>query len=181
MLEAVTCSQFSGAFMARRLHAAQVFVVPKRWGIFQVSALSDLVLTQARLEVYRSGERAPADDLESGAIDATALPRMFGLQRVGGLVVYGFEYLLVRDGTPIARMEAARGTADARGHGVVLRAFRLTHLPSGRTVTADRAVWRPGAGEIEIRGEYTIASGDAISHGRGLRLDAEQGLDAAPR
>jgi hypothetical protein len=54
-LEGVTFSEFRGSTLTRRLRAARVAVVPKRFGPFEIGTLDELQLTNARYELFEDG------------------------------------------------------------------------------------------------------------------------------
>jgi hypothetical protein len=181
-VEGLALSEFAGATLARRISADQLVVVPKRIGIFQVSALSELVLTRARVELFETGGGTPR--ARATAMDAIvpaegfAVPGLASVRHLAGATIYGLEVVIRRGGAPAARVEAAHARADVRTGNLVLRDFRLIELPAGRTVSAARATWRRGSDDFVIPGDWVATEAGRTRTGRGLRVDAR--FTAAP-
>lgn len=174
-IEGLTYREFLGETLARRLRADQLMLVPKRFGAFQVSAITEIVLTHARVELFEDAGAAGASATGIDAIlpaNGFAVPGLASVRHLGGATVYGLEVVVARGGAPLARVEAAHASADVRSGNLALREFRMRHLPTGRTVSAHRATWRRGADEFVIAGEYELTEAGRTRTGRGLRIDA---------
>jgi hypothetical protein len=156
-------------------------VLPKRVGLLEISPLTELVLGGARLEVFEEtprpvGAAAPGDGARAAGRHGHAsswLPALAGGRRVAGATLLGLEGLIVRDGAPLVRVEAAHATAELRTGDLALRDLRVVHLPTSRTLVAARGVWRVRASELAVRGEYALEERGIATTGRALRLDAD--------
>lgn len=172
-IDGLTYSRFVGSTLAQRLRAEQVLFLPQRLGIFQVSAMTEVVLTRVRLEVFddvRASSPGSASQLRPARV---LLPGLTGARHVSGATLYDIDCVIVRDGRSFVRIRAARGRADGFGGEVALREVRVEGPSTGRTLTAARAVWRPQASELVVRGEYTLREAGRVTTGRGIRLDAD--------
>lgn len=176
-----TLTQFSGDELTGRLHADQLLVVPKRFGILRVATVGELVLTGVRFEVFERTRPAPSPgaavrrrEAERAPVVAAALlPRPSGARHVVAASVFGLEWTVHRDGVPIARIEADRARADAGRGEVALRRFQMVHLPTGRRITASRALWRAESSTFSIPGAYELHDGGRVDRGRGLRFGVD--------
>jgi hypothetical protein len=163
---------FAASRLTSRLLADRLVIEPKRAGLLEVSALSELVLVRPRLELS-----APPRGAAAGPVGGlpTALP-LLGLGRTRHLVAatfYAPSLRFLRDGEPVAQVDADRGTARAGADEVVLHGFRLTHRASGRSVSARRAVWNVAGATFWIAGDAVVRDGDRRFGVHGVRLDAE--------
>lgn len=179
VVEGLDYSEFAGTTLARRIRAEQLVVVPKRFGIFQMSALSEAVLTRARIEVF---EPASAGAPPRAGVDAVvpvegfALPGLADVRRLAGATFYDLQIVLVRAGAPVARVGAAQASADVRSGNLILKDFRLEHPATGRVVRSTRAVWHRRSGEFSIGGDYAVEERGAVRTGRGLVVGADFAL-----
>jgi hypothetical protein len=186
-LEGVTYSEFAGERLVRRVRAEQLVVVPKQMGILQLSPVSELVLTRPAIEIFEaSGDGTRGAD--AGARDAgaslprapallgsvgPALPGLAAARHVLATTLFEPTFTFFRGGAPVARLEAARASADVRSRDLELRRVRVEHISTGRRLTADRAVWLADAGALWIEGAYVLWEGGASTRGRGLRVDVQ--------
>lgn len=178
-LEGLTYSEFIGTTLVRRTEAEQVIVVPKRFGALQVSAVSDVLVSGARIQVFESA--AGDGPLEAAGVDAVgppgglAVPGLSG-RRLAGATFHGLEVVLLRGGVPVARVAAAQASADARSGNLLLRDFELEHLPTQRVVRGPRATWRRQTRDFVIPGDHVVAEGGVTRPGRGLLVDRDFNL-----
>lgn len=173
-------TELDGARVVRRVRAAQLLVVPKRFGFLEVLGLHELVLTQARFEVFLGAVRA---DAARGGVPRSlfAVGLLGGRAGVASASMYGVECVVRRGDEPVTRIDAERGAADLRTGDVALRRFRMTHLATGRTLTAERATWSAAEGQFVIAGEWSLASDERGRAGRGLRVAVDfSGAEDAP-
>lgn len=175
VLEDVAYSEYEGARPSRRLTAAQLLVVPKRLGLFQVTGLNELVLTRPRFEIL----------LDARAPSPAAVPRdLFGVAlvrapAVASAVMFDLECVLRRDGRPLTRLSASRASVDVRTGDVSFRDFRMASAGSPRALHAARAEWRAADRRFAVRGEYDLEGGEP-RHGRGLEVDVALGRVGPP-
>lgn len=174
-LDDVVYSEHDGARESRRLTAAQLLVVPKRLGLFQVAGLNELVLARPRFEILLDA-RAP--------LPAAVPPDLFGVAlvrapAVASAAMFDLECVLRRDGRAISRISASRASADLRTGNASLRDLRIAAAEGPRALHAARAEWRAADRRFVIRGEYDL-EGEEPRHGRGLEVDVELGRVGPP-
>lgn len=177
----MTYSEFEGSRLARRIRAEQLLVVPRRVGALQLSPLSELVLTRPAIEIHEATGAPPpaapapaASPVSAPPFAGSGSPALLGLAAVRHLAfatLFDPTFTFVRDGVPVARLVARRATADAGSRDLLLRGVRLEHVPGGRTLTAERAVWLAREDALWIKGQYVLTDGGKTTRGRGLRVE----------
>lgn len=178
-LDGLTYSEFVGTTLVRRTEAEQVIVVPKQFGGLQISALSDVLVSGARIQLFEPvAEDGPLERAGLDAVvpaDGFAVPGLTGL-RLGGATFHGLEVVLLRGGAPVARVAATLANSERRSGNVVLREFELEHLPTQRVIRGPRATWRRQTRDFVIAGDYVVAEGGTTRPGRGLLVDRDFNL-----
>jgi hypothetical protein len=171
-LDGVTASQFAGTTLERRLHADQLRVVPKRFGLFGIAGLDELVLARARLELFDPpGAAAAARDGDRTASSLRLLEMAAAGRRIAGASIHGFEIDVTRGGELAARVSAALGRLEARTRDLVLEGFTVEQrVPVARSVRGARAVWRMRENAIVVDGAYELRDGARVTAGTGLRI-----------
>jgi hypothetical protein len=173
----LTLSEYDGSTVTRQLRTNQVLILPRRVGPLQIAALYEVVLTRARVDVFleAAADRASARPLAA----IFGVPVRAGVQVASGSV-FGLDWWTSRGGEPLSRIEAEHASVDFRSGEVALRQLRMTHLPTGRTIEAPRAIWRGASNDLAIRGEYVLRVGSSERRGRGLRIDPEFRIPSEP-
>jgi hypothetical protein len=173
-VEGLAYAEHAGSELTRRIEAAQLLVVPRHLGVFQVAGLYEVVLTRVRIELFLDAlRRVPAPSGSSGLATPLQLTPFHDRGKLVATSLYDVQGVAVRGGTPVSRFSAANARLDVGSGDVVLNDFRITHVPTARTVQARRALWRAQANEFRIAGDYLLTDGSALRKGRGLQVDLE--------
>ncbi len=166
--DGLTVSQFDGTRLARRLHAEQLVVVPRRFGPFRVAGLDEVVLARARLELF---EPAGGGGRAGAVLSRRTFETASAGRRVAGASIHGLEVDVRRGGVLRARVTAARGTLELRTGDLLLEDFEVDELvPLARSVRGARAAWRPREDAIVVEGPCEVREGGRVRRAAGLRI-----------
>lgn len=177
--DGLTLTRIAGERVTQRLSAEHVAVKPRRVGPFEIGPLPEIVVARGRVELL---DDATA---RAGSADVARIAALASLVHAVPAAVSllgGFECNVVRDGAPILRVTAERGSVGMGSRDLVLNGVELTNARAGRVLRARRAVWRGSA--VWVRGAYTLMQAGSTIAGTGGRFDLELNpvaVDEPPR
>ena len=147
-----TSTQYSGNFLVRQLHADEFSIEPRRFFVFNVRSINEIVIDHARLSVYLSDKitdrHVDLFSFDGGLFSAEkkgmggekiSYPSNVGL--ITRAIIKGIQIEIYRDKKPILSITARAGYINLKNKNVRLKDAVFKNTVNGKTVKSRLAVW----------------------------------------
>jgi len=175
-IEGLKYSNYKDGKMQSRVQAAQLMVVPRKIGVFQIQSINEAVISRFRLEMHsatlpdepnKTGAALP-DELSDGI---KGLASIKGSGRIVKVTIAGMEILSLRGDKPEFILQARIGTFDARHKQLQLENVSMQQPENHLRLTTDRAVWNKEINAFAVPGSYVLHRGNEVVKGENIFID----------
>lgn len=185
-IEGLKYSNYKDEKLQSRVQAAQLMVVPRKIGVFQIQSINEAVISQFRLEIFNSPPTIPgnqeklnsapsvarenefADELSEGI---KGLASIKGAGRITKVTITGMEIFSLREDKPEFILQARVGSFDARKKELQLEQVTLLQPITGMRIVTERAVWNKKIKAFEIPGDYEVTTEKGVKKGKRIYID----------
>lgn len=175
-IEGLKYSNYKDGKLKSRVQAAQLMVVPRKIGAFQIQSLNEAVISRFRLEMHsatlpdepsKTGTSLP-DELSDGI---KGLATIKGAGRIVKVTIAGMEILALRGDKPEFILQASVGSFDARHKQLQLENVIMEQPENHLRLTTDRAVWNKEINSFAVPGPYVLHRGNEVVKGENIFID----------
>jgi hypothetical protein len=175
-IEGLKYSNYKDGKLQSRVQAAQLMVVPRKIGVFQIQSINEAVISRFRLEMHsatlpdepnKTGTALP-DELSDGI---KGLATIKGAGRIVKVTIAGMEILSLRGDKPEFILQARVGSFDARHKQLQLENVIMQQPGNHLRLTTDRAVWNKEINAFEVPGSYVLQRGNEVTKGERIFID----------
>lgn len=172
-IEGLKYANYKNGKLQSRVQAAQLVVVPRKIGAFQIQSINEAVISHFRLELIRSPDKekeegALPDELSDGI---KGLASIKGSGRIVKVTIAGMEILSLRDNNPEFILQARVGSFDARHKQLQLENVVMQQPDNHLRLTTDLAVWNKEIKAFEVPGPYVLYRGKEVVKGDRVFID----------
>ncbi len=175
-IEGLKYSNYKEGKLQSRVQAAQLMVVPRKIGAFQIKSINEAVITRFRLEMHSSN--LPAEPIKTGSAlpdelsdGIKGLAAIKGTGRIVKMTIAGMEILSLRDEKPEFILQARVGSFDARHKQLQLENVIMQQPEKHLRLTTDRAIWNKEINAFEVPGPYILHRGKEVIKGERVFID----------
>lgn len=175
-IEGLKYSNYKDGKLQSRVQAAQLVVVPRRIGIFQIQSINEAVISGFRLEMHNarlaagegnSGAALP-DELSDGI---KGLASLKGAGRIVKVTIAGMEILSLRGDRAEFLLQARVGSFDARRKQLQLENVTMEQPEKQLRLTTDKALWNQDLKAFAVPGPYILYRGKEVVKGENIFID----------
>lgn len=175
-IEGLKSTNYKEGKLQSRVQAAQLVVVPRKIGVFQIQSINEAVISRFRLEMHNtarpveqnSSTAALPDELSDGI---NGLASIKGSGRIVKVTIADMEILSIRENKPEFILQARVGTFDARHKQLQLENVIMQQPENHLRLTTDRAVWNKEINAFEVPGPYVLHRGNEVVKGEHIFID----------
>ena len=175
-IEGLKYANYKDGKLQSRVQAAQLIVVPRKIGAFQIKSINEAVITRFRLEMHSSNLAAEQnktgtalpDELSDGIKGLAAIK---GTGRIVKMTIAGMEILSLRDEKPEFILQASVGSFDARQKQLQLENVTMLQPGNHLRLTTDLAIWNKEINAFEVPGPYVLYRGKEVVKGERVFID----------
>ena len=169
-------SNYKEGKLQSRVQAAQLMVVPRKIGAFQIKSINEAVITRFRLEMHSSNLPAEPNKTRSVLPDELSdgikgLAAIKGTGRIVKITIAGMEILSLRDEKPEFILQARVGSFDARQKQLQLENVTMLQPENHLRLTTDLAIWNKEINAFEVPGPYVLYRGKEVDKGERVFID----------
>ena len=175
-IEGLKYSNYKEGKLQSRVQAAQLMVVPRKIGVFQIQSINEAVISRFRIEMHKSAlpeekkktETVLPDQLSDGIKGLAAIK---GAGRIVKVTIAGMEILSLQGDKPEFILQARVGTFDARHKQLQLENVIMQQPENHLRLTTDRAVWNKELNAFAVPGPYVLYRGKEVTKGENIFID----------
>ncbi len=186
----LTITQYSGNFLVRRMHADEFRIEPRRFFVFNVKSINEIVIDHAKLSIYLSDKNIDrhvalfgfAGGLFSikkkgGESEKIFYPADFGL--ITRAVIKGIQIEIYRNKKPILSITARVGYINLKNKNVEFKDTVFRNTVNEKTVKSRLAVWNSKRQLFIVPRKYIIYRSEHIPDGRIIDIDLKGNIFSA--
>lgn len=171
-------ASYDGARLLSRFSADELKIAPRRFSVFNIRSVNELVLSNVHIEVHRDRRQAdgpqgllPAGETLAPLIGDRAAGR--GLGRITRGVFNGLTIELFSGGAPHLGVQAKKAHLNLKNRQLEMRAALLEHLPRRKKILSERIIWDEAQQAFLIPGPYRAETPAGSARGEGIKVDLD--------
>ncbi len=172
-------STYTGNQLVSRLRARQILVRPRRFSIFSIKSINELVVVDPLFESFPipvtrhrfpQAQKGLSDQL-SGCL--SGLSDMNGLGRIASGLLMNLQMVFHDPSISISRVTARQGSLNFQKNEVMLQDVLLESASRKKKLHCARAIWSNQEQAFLIPEQYSIESSSGRHFGSGVVIDMD--------